>query len=564
MGHVVAAVALPREVRVPRRRWRRGGGCRGDRGREGQQSQSHTCPPGCRCTHESLLLSGRTGGRYLTATPRRRSSQVPHGTLRYGRIAAVAPGAGPRSAARCPRTAGRARHRAAPAAAGRRGRGGPPAAPRGRRPARRLRPAAAAPARRAAARRGRRADRGRQVDAGQQPGRPAGQRVRRAAPDDPVGGAGLPPRRRRVVRGARGCCPASARPPAQLDRPRPPCSSCRASGIPAGLAVLDAPDIDSVVDAQPRARHPAARRRGHVAVRHHRRPLRRRGALGVPARRRHPRAPPSRWCSTGCRRRRPRRCAATSRAMLDRARAGEAPLFVVPETTRRTTAMLPPDVIDPLRTWLYGIAADAARAGRRRAAHPRRRGALASGPASSARGGRRRAGRGRGAAPRGGRRGVRRRARRGRRRAMRRRLAAARRGAGPLAGVRRHRRADARPGVEGVGRLRDRVTAAAQGQAAAGRGPGRGAASPASRRWCVGRGRPRPPSGPARRGGRRPAGAAAARRPTTCAAARPSSATRPRGPSATGRAACSSWCAREGAGKRTTARHRASASTRSA
>ena len=44
--------------------------------------------------------------------------------------------------------------------------------------------------------------------------------------------------------------------------------------------------------------------------------------------------------------------------MLTEQGLGDAPLFVVPETTAYD-ALLPPDVVDPIRTWLHGIADDA-------------------------------------------------------------------------------------------------------------------------------------------------------------------------------------------------------------
>ena len=135
-------------------------------------------------------------------------------------------------------------------------------------------------------------------------------------------------------------------------------------------------------------------------------------------------------------------------SMLTEHGLGDAPLFVVPETSAYD-AMLPPDVIDPIRSWLHGIAGD-----------PDVRGAVVrhtldgavrslARPGVRARVRRRRAGRGGGAAAARGRLGVRRGAG-ARRRGQRRRIAAARRGARALAGVRRHRRDDARPGVQGV------------------------------------------------------------------------------------------------------------------
>ena len=90
-------------------------------------------------------------------------------------------------------------------------------------------------------------------------------------------------------------------------------------GIPAGIAVLDAPDIDSVVTRNRDAGDPAAGRRGHVAVRHDGRALRRRRARGSSCGRRSPAAPLWRSSSTGCRRRR-RGGARPPRQHADRAR----------------------------------------------------------------------------------------------------------------------------------------------------------------------------------------------------------------------------------------------------
>ena len=136
-------------------------------------------------------------------------------------------------------------------------------------------------------------------------------------------------------------------------------------------------------------------------------------------------------------------------AMLTEHGLGEAPLFVIPETTAYD-AMLPPDVVDPVRSWLHGLATDADV-----------RGPPSCGTPSTARSARWRPGSSTLAAAADAQaeavvrlraRSTRRTTRRSRQvdRGQRRRLAAARRGARPLAGVRRHRRADARPGVEGV------------------------------------------------------------------------------------------------------------------
>ena len=149
------------------------------------------------------------------------------------------------------------------------------------RPARGLRDPAADDHRGAAARRGRRLDRRRQVDAGQLAGRRAGDRARRAAPDDPVAGARPPPRRRHVVRPG----PAAARP--RAGRP----ASTNDPG-PSQLVPSDA--------VPPGPGHP-------------RRPRRRLGRGAQPAR-----SPPSCWprptsgCSSRPRPATPTRCRGTS------------------------------------------------------------------------------------------------------------------------------------------------------------------------------------------------------------------------------------------------------------
>ena len=116
------------------------------------------------------------------------------------------------------------------------------------RPARRLPAAPAGPARRAAARGGRRLHRRRQVHPGQQPGPGAGQRRRRAPPDHPLPGAGLPPDRLGLVPPGRAAARPDPHHRAQRG-PGHPAAGHRARRSPAGLAFLDAPDIDSVVDA---------------------------------------------------------------------------------------------------------------------------------------------------------------------------------------------------------------------------------------------------------------------------------------------------------------------------
>ena len=380
----------------------------------------------------------------------------------------------------------------------------PPAAPRGGRPARRLRPAATAPAGCAAARRRRRA----------RPG-PASRRWSTAwsasgsappgvlRPTTRSAGARPPPRRRRLVRASTRVLPGLARTTGQRRPTRPPCSWCPSERIPARARPARRPRHRLGRHPQPRARHPAARRRRHVAVRHDGRPLRRRGALGVPARRRHARhrgrggaRPGPAGGDRGGR-------AATWRAMLTEHGLGDAPLFVVPETTAYD-AMLPPERHRPDARLAPRPRRRRRRAGRRRAAHARRRRPLAGRPGVRARGGRRRAGRGHGAAASGGRR-RRTTARWSGRRGQRRRLAAARRGARPLAGVRRHRRAACAPWRTGspAARPGDRRR---QGQAAPGRAELPRRSSPGWRRWCA---RPptRRPSRPAAAWAGDPAGA---------------------------------------------------------
>ena len=115
-----------------------------------------------------------------------------------------------------------------------------------------------------------------------------GEPVRGAAAHDHHARPRPPPRRPALVRRRRGSCPTSRRVTGGTRRrraarhraPRRVHGRCRP-----GMALLDAPDIDSVVSREPRARHPAALRRRPLALRHHRRPLRRRRAVGPPAHR---------------------------------------------------------------------------------------------------------------------------------------------------------------------------------------------------------------------------------------------------------------------------------------
>ena len=129
------------------------------------------------------------------------------------------------------------------------------------RPARRLSGAPAARARSAAARRGRRVHRRREVDPGQLPGGAAGQRggVLRPTTRTPCWSAirrtttGSPGRASCPTSPASGCRTAGARRrrPRGLaradDERRRRCGSRPPTPCPAGLALLDAPDIDSLV-----------------------------------------------------------------------------------------------------------------------------------------------------------------------------------------------------------------------------------------------------------------------------------------------------------------------------
>ena len=316
------------------------------------------------------------------------------------------------------------------------------------RPARGLRHPAADDPRRAAARRGRRLHRRRQVDAGELPRRPPGHPARRAPADHALAGAGPPPRRRPVVRPG----PPAARPRAgrrATNDPRRAPAGARPTRCPPGLAVLDAPDIDSVEEQNRTPRRAAARRGRPVAVRHLGRAVRRPGAVGLPApgrraqRRRRDRARPH------ARRRRSAPVSTHLARMLAARGLKDSPLFVVTEGKVDDDGLLP------------------GRVGRRgarlaRLARRRRRGPDHGRPAD-ARGRDPHADpaypRGRGRRDRAGRR--RRAAARGRRprptttrsskveRGVRRRHAAARRGARPVAGVRRHRRAAARRSSSG-------------------------------------------------------------------------------------------------------------------
>ena len=150
------------------------------------------------------------------------------------------------------------------------------------RPGGRLRPAATAPAGRACVDRRRRLDRRGQVDARQQPRRRGRQPGRRAPPDDPR--ARCSPATRTTCAGSRTTvsCPGCARVTGGAARP------ARSSSFPRrrcqqGLALLDSPDIDSVLAENRALAQPAPRRGRRLALRHDRGPLRRRRAVGVPA-----------------------------------------------------------------------------------------------------------------------------------------------------------------------------------------------------------------------------------------------------------------------------------------
>ena len=242
--------------------------------------------------------------------------------------------------------------------------------------------------------------------------------------------------------------------------------------------------------AQPHPGRPAARRRRPVALRHLRGPLRRPGAVGLPAqgrravRRRRHRARPH------AARGRRDRVAPTSPGCSPARGLKDSPLFTVTEGGVTDDGLLPPESVADIRAWLESLAADAdARSAVVRQTLEgairtlsRRTHSVADAATEQVDAVRRlredvntvlRPGRGRGL------------------RGLRRRHPAARRGARPLAGVRRHRRAAQVAGDPGrlaarPGRQRG------QGQAAAGRAGHR-----------RGRVRPRDADPRARRGRRR-------------------------------------------------------------
>ena len=319
----------------------------------------------------------------------------------------------------------------------------------------------------------------------------------------PLAGAGAPPRRRRSGSARTGCCPTSSGSRRPTNDPAAS-SWCRPRPCPRGWR-SSTPRRRLGRGAQPDAGRPAARRRRPVALRDLGRAVRRPGAVGLPAQGRRafgrgrdrPRPHPADAVETVCHppgpdagqprpqglpavhrhrgrggRRRPaaRRRSPTSAAGCESLAAdAEARAAVVKQTLEgaiRTLARAPTDVADA-----------AGRAGRRRAA-------AARGRHDGLRRGRRRIDDGLG-----------------------RRHPAPRRGAGPLAGVRRHRRAAAVAGDPGrlaarPARQRD------QGQAAAGRA--------GHRRRRVGPGDADPRARRGRRRARRGVVAVAGRRARRC------------------------------------------------
>jgi energy-coupling factor transporter ATP-binding protein EcfA2 len=128
--------------------------------------------------------------------------------------------------------------------------------------------------------------------------------------------------------------------------------------IPAGLAVLDAPDIDSVVTANRELATQllaaadmwlfvttAARYADAVPWEFLRRAVTRGTAVAVVL----DRVPPEAV----------EEVRADLDAMLTDQGLGSAPLFVIPETTTYD-AQLPADAVEPVRSWLHGLAADSA------------------------------------------------------------------------------------------------------------------------------------------------------------------------------------------------------------
>ena len=131
--------------------------------------------------------------------------------------------------------------------------------------------------------------------------------------------------------------------------------------LPAGLALLDAPDVDSVVESNRELAGQllaaadlwvfvttAARYADAVPVGP--------AADGAGAR-----APRWRSSSTGCRPRPPAEVAADLAGMLDARGLAGARLFVVEERPL-ADGRLPEDQVAPLRGWLHALAADQGRA----------------------------------------------------------------------------------------------------------------------------------------------------------------------------------------------------------
>ena len=313
-----------------------------------------------------------------------------------------------------------------------------------------------------------------------------------------------------------------------------------ADTMPAGLAVLDAPDIDSVEEqnrtlaAQLLAAADlwlfvtsAARYADQVPWDYLRRAAERSAAVAIVLDRT------------------PDDAIGTVSTHLARMLASrglkDSPLFVVTEGPVSDDGLLPAESVADVRGWLDSLAENAEARTHGRAADARGSDPHDDPAYPRGRGRRDRAGHRRGAAARGRRPRLRRRPRQDRG-GVRRRHAAAGRGAGPVAGVRRHRRAAARTRAEGRAVPRPARERCAP-QAAAGRAGlrrGRVRARDADPRARRGSGRARGGlvggrTGPARR--------CSTRSTTTSAARRATSAAGPNAPYATGSRACSRWSA---------------------
>ena len=467
-----------------------------------------------------------------------------------------------RSSACRPRGAGRAGRRAAPAVARGRCRARPQAPPGDGRPARRLRAAAAAPARRAAAGRGRRLDRRRQVDAGQ---------LAWSADGSARPGVLRPTTRSPVLVHHPGdaewfederILPGLARTTGRLGRPDRPAARAERGrsrpGWPSSTPPTSTRSWSATASSPPSCSPPPT-----CGCSSPPRPATPTRCRGTSCARPPSAAPRSRSCSTGCRRRPSTRSAAHLAAMLTERGLGDSPLFVVPEATadddgccRRTSSTRSAP----------GCTARRRRRGARGGgpADPRRRDPLAWPPAclelAAAADEQAEA-----VAP----------AARRRRRGLRRRRwrwSTRRPATAPCCAARcwpAGRSSSAPASCSGrwsrrSARLRDRVTAAVRGKPAARRRPrggarvGPGDADPSARRGRgrAGRARPGRPT--------RPAPSCSAPTPT-CGAAHRGLGRRDRARrSATGRPACSSWSAAEGADKRPPPASSRSASTGSA